>query len=270
MPASKKAYTPILALAALLAGGCEMSIGNLSGRASDEWTRTYQLTKGGELEIVNTNGRVDVEGTDDSTVEVRAERIAKAATDDGARELLPRISIRDDAKPDHIRIETERMAGVMIGASFEVRYHVKAPKTAAIHATNSNGQVVISGVVGPIVGRTTNGAVTAHDVSGPIEAGTTNGAVNVDVVSLTNPVKLSTTNGAVVLTIPDDARADLTATVTNGGISVTGVKLETTEQSRRRVEGKIKGGGQRIDLHTTNGGIRVRGKSAADAAQSKS
>ena len=112
----------ILALAAMLAVGCEMSIGNLTGRANDEWTRTYQLASGGELEIVNTNGRIDVEGTDGSAVEVRAERIAKAATDDGARELLPRITIRDEAKPDHIRIETERMSGLMIGATFALRW----------------------------------------------------------------------------------------------------------------------------------------------------
>jgi DUF4097 and DUF4098 domain-containing protein YvlB len=29
------------------------------------------------------------------------------------------------------------------------------------------------------------------------------------------------------------------------------------------VEGKINGGGQPVELHTTNGGIRVQGKTAA-------
>jgi Putative adhesin len=266
MPPLRKACGPFLIVAALVAGACEMSIGNLAGRASDEWTRTYQLAPGGELEVLNTNGRVEIEGTDGSTVDVRAERIAKAATDAGARELLTRITIHEDARPDHVRLETERMSGVMIGASFEVRYYIKAPKGAAIRATESNGQVSIAGIDGRIAARTTNGAVTARDVSGAIEAGTTNGAVNVDVRSLSNPIKLSTTNGGVTLTLPDAAKADLVATVTNGGISVTGLKLETTEQSRRRVEGKINGGGQPIDLHTTNGGVRVRGKSASAEA----
>jgi len=260
---------PALVAALLLAGGCEMSLGNLSGRATDEWNRSYPLAKGGQVEIVNTNGRVDIEGTDGATVEVRAERIAKAATDEGARELLPRIVISEDVKPDHVRIQTERMSGVMIGANFEVRYHVKAPRAAIVRANATNGQVAIAGMSGEIVAKTTNGAVNVKDVAGPIEASTTNGAVVVEVASLTGPVKLRTTNGAVTLTLPEQARADFSATVTNGGISVSGVKLETTEQSRRRVEGKINGGVPPIELHTTNGGVRVRGASAAAGDASK-
>ena len=98
--------------------------GSLSAQATDEWTHTYPLTAGGEVQIVNTNGRIEVEGVDGSTVEVRAERIARGATDAAARELLPRIVIKEDVKPDRVTIETERMSGIMIGAGFEVRYHV--------------------------------------------------------------------------------------------------------------------------------------------------
>jgi hypothetical protein len=36
--------------------------------------------------------------------------------------------------------------------------------------------------------------------------------------------------------------------------------MEVTEQSRRRVEGKMNGGGVNIELKTTNGGIRIRGR----------
>jgi len=154
---------------------CDMSFGHLAGKASDEWTRTYQLAPGGEIRIDNTNGRVDVESVDGSTVDVRAERIAHAATDDGARELLPRIVIREDVKPDRIAIATERMSGVMIGANFEVRYHVRAPKNASIDVTNTNGGVQVSGLSGRVTARTTNGSVTTKDLTGQVDARTTNG-----------------------------------------------------------------------------------------------
>ena len=75
--------------------GC-VGFGPLTGQATDEWTKTYPLTRGGEVRIVNTNGKVEIEGVDGSTVEVHAVRIAKAATDEGARQLLPRISINGD------------------------------------------------------------------------------------------------------------------------------------------------------------------------------
>jgi hypothetical protein len=243
-------------------GGCEMSIGNLAGRATEEWTHTYPLAARGEIEIVNTNGRIDVEGVEGTTLEVRAERIAKAATDAGARELLPRIVIKEDVKPDHVKIETERITGFMVGASFEVRYHVRAPKNAFVHVTNTNGQVALDALSGSLVAHTTNGTIAAKGVAGTVDAQTTNGTVTVDLASLTGRVALKTTNGAVVLTVPDDAKADLSASCTNGSISLTGLKLNTTESSRRRVEGTLNGGGTAIELRTTNGGIRVRARSA--------
>ena len=252
----------VLPLVAVLAG-CEMSVGNLAGRATDEWTHTYPLAAGGEIEIVNTNGRIDVEGVEGSTLEVRAERIARAATDAGARELLPRIVIKEDVKPDHVRLETERISGFMIGAGIEVRYHVRAPKSASVHVTNTNGQVAASALSGTLFAHTTNGSINAKAIAGPVDAQTTNGNVTVDLASVAGKVSVKTTNGGLVLTVPGDAKADLSASCTNGGIDVSGLKLDTTESSRRHIEGTLNGGGTAIELHTTNGGIRVRSRSAA-------
>ena len=265
VPGVRRAWraAAVLPLVAALCG-CDVSIGNLAGRATDEWTHTYPLAAGGELEIANTNGRIEIEGVAGSTVEVRAERIAKAATDAGAKELLPRIVIKEDVKPDHVTIETERISGFMIGANFEVRYHVRVPKNVFVHVTNTNGQVAATALGGKLDVRTSNGGIVARDVSGAIEAQTTNGNVNVDVASLANPVSLKTTNGAMTLTLPDDAKADLSANCTNGGITVSGLKLDTTENSRRRVEGTLNGGGTKIELRTTNGGIRVRSRSVVE------
>src|SRR3954453_10046039 len=153
---SRRVAVFVLPLALALAG-CDVSLGNLSARATDEWTHTYPLTAGGEIRIVNTNGRVDVEGVDGATVEVKAERIARGSTDAAARELLPRIVIKEDVKPDRITLETERMSGIMIGAGFELRYHVKAPRTALVNVTNTNGQVALNALSGKVVAHTTNG-----------------------------------------------------------------------------------------------------------------
>ena len=253
----------LLPLVAALAG-CDISIGNLAGRATDEWTHTYPLAAGGQIEILNTNGRIEIEGVDGATLEVRAERVARAATDAGARELLPRIVIKEDVKPDHVTIETERISGFMVGASFEVRYHVRAPKSAFVHVTNTNGQVAAAALNGKLFAHTTNGGVNAKNVSGPVDAQSTNGNVSVDLASLTGRVNVKTTNGGVVLTVPEDAKADLSASCTNGGINVSGLKLDTTDSSRRHLEGTLNGGGTPIELRTTNGGIRVRARGATE------
>ena len=247
---------PVVALVA----GCDVHVGNLSARATDEWTHIYPLKPGGEIQIENTNGKIEVEGTDAATVEVRAERIAKGATDAAARELLPRIVIKEDATPDRVAVRTERMGGIMIGASFEVRYHVRAPKNAVVNVSNTNGQVTLTGLNGRVIAHTTNGQVRGDTLTGAVEARTTNGGVNMDLSSIGNdPVRLHTTNGAVTLTLPESAKADISASVTNGGISVGDFQnLDVGEKTRRRFEAKLNGGGASIELETTNGGVRIR------------
>jgi hypothetical protein len=248
----------------LALGGCDLSLAHLAGRATEEWTHTYQLAPGGTVRHGNTNGRIEMEAADGPAVEVRAERIARAVTDEGARELLPRITIREDIKPDRVDIETERMSGVLVGASFEVRYHVRAPKGASVEASNTNGSVAVTGFSGRVSAQTTNGSVTTKNLSGAVDAHTTNGSVNVDLASVgTGKIALRTTNGGVTLRLPDDAKADVTASWTNGGISVSDVKMEVSERSRRRFEGRMNGGGAAIELHTTNGGIHIRNRGGA-------
>jgi hypothetical protein len=264
---SARACGPFLLVPLVAAlAGCDVSLGNLSARATDEWTHTYPLTAGGEIRIVNTNGRIDVEGVDGSTVEVRAERIAKGATDSAAKELLPRIVIKEDVKPDRITIETERMSGIMIGAGFEVRYHVRAPRNAVVNMTNTNGQVVLNALSGKVVAHTTNGAVKGTNLTGAVDGQTTNGSVSIDMASIgSEPITLETTNGSVTLMLPEQAKATVAASVTNGGINVASLdNFDVTEKSRRHLEGKMNGGGAAVDLHTTNGSIRLRSRDTAN------
>ena len=250
---------------ALVISACDVRLGNLAGRATDEWTHTYPLAAGGQVRIGNTNGKVDIEGIDGNTVEIRAERVARGVTDTAAQELLPRIEIKEDISPDRVSVETARMSGIMFGASFEVRYHVRAPKSAVIDASNTNGLVTVTDFSGKVRAHTTNGGVTGKGLSGGVDAAATNGRVNIELAAVgSDRIALRTTNGGVSLTVPESAKADISASCTNGGISVTGVKLEISEQSRRRLEGKLNGGGTPIELHTTNGGVRLRSKASGD------
>jgi hypothetical protein len=250
---------------AILFGGCDLSLGHLVARATDEWTHTYPLSPGGEVRIVNTNGKIDVEGVDGSTVEVRAERIARGATDAAARELLPRIVIKENSTPDRVSLETERMSGIMIGAAFEVRYHVRAPKGAVVNVTNTNGQVVLTSLSGKVMAHTTNGGVNGKNLTGGVDARSTNGGVTIDLGSVgTERISLRTTNGGVTLIVPEKAKASLSASWTNGGINVSSLEnLEVSEKSRRHFEATLNGGGTPIDLETTNGGIRIRPRDIA-------
>src|SRR4051794_40788492 len=107
MPFSNRRFVTRVALVLALSGAAAACVGHLSGSATDEWTHSYPLAPGGEVEITNTNGTIEFEPVDGSTVDVRAERIAKATTDEGAREILPRITISESSNAKHVAIKTE-------------------------------------------------------------------------------------------------------------------------------------------------------------------
>jgi hypothetical protein len=248
----------VLPLALALAA-CDGPFG-LSGRAVDEWTRSYSLADGGQLQISNTNGIVEIEGVAGSTVDVRAERVARARTDSAARELLSRMAITEDVTPTRISLDSGRTGGFSSGG-YEVHYHVRTPKNTVVRATTTNGMILLTALSGHTTAATTNGEVRAEALAGGIRAKTTNGRVDVGLTALgAGDVDLQTTNGAIVLTLPLESKADLDASVTNGAISVTGLTVDASEQSRRHLSARINGGGTPIRVSTTNGAIRIGGQ----------
>ena len=118
----------VVAFSAAVAAAACAGPWKLAGRATDEWTRSYPLGDGGQVEILNSNGIVEIEGVAGSTVEVRAERVAEATSDSSARDLLSRVTIKEDVAPARIGLETERINGLVTGARYEVHYHLRIPK----------------------------------------------------------------------------------------------------------------------------------------------
>jgi hypothetical protein len=253
----------LICVAAIVAlAGCDLATSGFRSTATDEWTRTYPLEAPGRLEIVNTNGFIEVERTQGAAIEVRAERVGKGATDEAAREALQRIEIREDVSADGVRLETRLPGGGFLSGGGEVRYRVSVPAGTDVRLRTTNGRIVVTGLDGPLVARTTNGGITGRGLAGAVEARTTNGAIEVDVETVAQEgMELGTTNGAIRLRLPGTARADIRARVQNGSINVSDLDVDRVgETDRRRFEGRLHGGGPRIDLSTTNGGIRIEGK----------
>ena len=253
---------PLLVVAAAATTACDIAMADLRQKETAEWRKTYDVKPGGRLEISNVNGRIDVEPATGDSVEVVAEKSVRAASAEAAKDALNRIEIQEHVSPDNVRIETkvQRAPGSFFGGmNQEVHYKVKVPAALEVRVSTVNGGIDLTGLKGRVIAEATNGGVKAREVSGPIDASTTNGGVEVDLAQVTNSgAKLGCTNGGIKLTLPADAKASISARITNGGINTSGVNIETTgESSRRRLEGRMNGGGPRIDIEGTNGGIRI-------------
>lgn len=245
------------------AAGCQTHRGGaFEGRAADEWTRSYPLAAGGEVQIVAGSGSVDIQGGSGSTVDVRAERVARAATDAAARELVPRIEIREDITPERVLLQTQGLGGIVIGVEIEVNYHVTMPATARLRVRTANGKVSVADMAGRVVISSANGEVIGRNLSGGVDARSVNKPVTIGLAAFgAEPVELRSTNGNVELTLPSDTNASFDANCTNGTIDITGLTLEPFgEQTRRRVRGRLNAGGTPIDVTTVNGDIHVRAR----------
>lgn len=271
MYASATTLTRIAAVIALslVLGACDIAVdghGGLglelsAGKAQDEWTRSYQLDSGGRLEIINVNGRILAEPSDGKSVEVRAERTVKALSDESARELLGKIEMREEVGGDRVRVEVRapRFSGA---SNHEIKWTIKVPKGLAVDLRTVNGGVRMERLEGQIRARSTNGGIVGEAlVASTVDAAVTNGGVEINLANAPSDgtIDLESVNGGVTLSLPSTAKADVTARCVNGGISIDGVDIEVVgEQTRRRLDGKINGGGTRISMETVNGGVKIR------------
>ena len=65
----------------------------------------------------NGNGAIEATQATDGKLTVHAERIAKASSDEAAKQLLAKIEIVESVKPDAVRLETRAPKGFMRGGA---------------------------------------------------------------------------------------------------------------------------------------------------------
>jgi DUF4097 and DUF4098 domain-containing protein YvlB len=99
-----------------------------------------------------------------------------------------------------------------------------------------------------------------------VEASVVNGGVDMQFAApldSTDTVELTTVNGGVTIELPSESKATIAARAVNGGVRVSDELQATQEEEsheferRRRFNGTMNGGGARINVSVTNGGIRI-------------
>jgi DUF4097 and DUF4098 domain-containing protein YvlB len=98
------------------------------------------------------------------------------------------------------------------------------------------------------------------DMAGALDAAVVNGSLSVKLATVSAPVRLETTNGRLMLELPQTSKANLSARVVNGGLTVSGLPVEEPPQRRiKNLDVQLNGGGPAIDLRTTNGRVTITG-----------
>lgn len=248
----------LLAPALALAAGCHLQI-STDVEATDTWTRTYPITASGTLAIANTNGRITIEAADTDTIDITAERLVKAGTEDAANEQLALIDMREEVSPDRVSLDSSTR-GISLNVSRRINYTVRVPRGVSVTLRSTNADINATGLEGAFHAASTNGRITGTGLRGGVDVSTTNGVITLTLAALADSgVAAETTNGAVTLTLPRSSSATLSSRVTNGTITHENLDIQMSESSRRRLDGRLGAGGPPIRLETTNGAVKLIG-----------
>jgi hypothetical protein len=259
--------------AGLSTGACDIQAGDgkfdidfATGKATDTWSRSYTVQPGGRFELINVNGRITAEPTDGKEVIVEGRRTAKARSDEAAKETLSKLEIREEVGGSTVRVESRppRMSGF---GGHEIEWTVRVPKGLIVDFRTTNGGVRMNGLSGEMHAKVTNGGVKGVGlVIDTLEASVVNGGVEIELgapLDATDSVELTTVNGGVTFAIPSESKATIAARAVNGGVRVSDeLKAEQEPESqeferRRRFNGTMNGGGAKVNVNTTNGGVRL-------------
>jgi len=251
-----------VALLAIASTACDIVTADLRSEEVSNWQKSYPLDAAGRVEIGNVNGKIRVEASGGTTVDVTATKRARGATPEQAKASLERATIVETVSAGSVRLETKiaRTSGITLnGNNLQVEYTVKVPAGAEVHLTTVNGGIEVNGMKGRVFAETTNGGVETRGITGQLEATTTNGGLDIEMAAIPEGgVKLECTNGGIKVRLPRDGKATISASVANGGISSGDLSIDVTgENSRRRLEGRLNGGGPRVQIEGTNGGITL-------------
>lgn len=256
----------------------------------ERFEHTYPLAAGGAFTLRDVNGAVSVTAWDKNEVHVVAEKQVKAPNAEEGKRRLASLRIEVTANPSDLRIDTHfphQTGGGFFswlsgegGGGAEVAYKIEVPRgirvdvltvngALAVHGTGgdlkaetTNGAVEVAGVHGKVHLGSTNGAITASDTAGTVVAETTNGSIDVELRQVDRGADLSfeTTNGHITLKVPKTIQASISASTTNGRVK-TDLPIEIHgKSSKSRLNGDVNGGGGKLRLESTNGGIEITGE----------
>jgi hypothetical protein len=252
----------------------------------DRFDQTVPLKPGSEVRLANVNGGVTFEAWDRNEVHIVAEKQVRAGSSDQARKLMSQIKIDVTPGPSGLRIDTrmpKRGEGGFLADLFNggevnmgVTYKIQVPRHVALDVVNSNGGLQVTGTLGNTHLKTTNGGLTVTEVSGDmrlestngavsvtrsagsLKAETTNGGINAELRHLSGgDLSLETSNGGVSIHLPRDARFTIDAETSNGGIR-SDFPVAGGKPGKHSLQGTVNGGGTKLHIRTSNGGVHIR------------
>ena len=232
-------------------GKVDLSTSGGNMRTGDIQVDVRLNTSGGDIELGNVGGEANV-NTSGGNIKVKSVgKSLKANTSGGDIEIG---DVGGEAK-----VSTS-------GGNIQVR-----KVSGSISMSTSGGDIELGGASGTVKAHTSGGNLKLENVSGSIDAATSGGDVTADLRPTgKGRSKLASSGGEITLSIPEDAKATIEATIRlqgwgrhNKEYKVRSEFKEDTYDQRGdpdeiRAVYKLNGGGETIELKTVNSDINIK------------
>lgn len=131
--------------------------------------------------------------------------------------------------------------------------------TGPVEAKTSGGSIKLARTGGDVVARTSGGGITIEDALGKVDAHTSGGTIRATMSRQPNADStLKTSGGSVIVSLAPSIAVDLDAQSSGGGVSADIPITVQGTQDDDSVRGRINGGGPKLTLRSSGGGIRVK------------
>jgi hypothetical protein len=267
----------ILAGSLLMASGCGgIDISSAQTRPQGRFERTLTVSGPVELSVRTGSGDVDIRIGPDDRVQVIGRITAgrhflsgSVVEDIRQIETAPPIQqtgnvvrigdTNNDPRYREISISYE----LLVPASTQITSQTGSGDqrigrvTGIVRAQTGSGDIDIEGAGAGLDAHTGSGDIQVNSVGGPIRAQTGSGDVEVAQMQKAD-VDVRTGSGDVRLTLPADAAFTLSARTGSGSIDTTHPLQSEGKRRRNRLDGTVRGGGNRVDVTTGSGSIVIR------------
>ncbi|MGX5172478.1 DUF4097 family beta strand repeat-containing protein [Aliikangiella sp. IMCC44653] len=243
-------------------------------------------TSGGSIKVGDINGDLQVTTSGGSIKLGKITGIAKADTsggsikvESGGKELKADTSggsIKVGPSKGNVDVETsggsikiDMTEGNVKASTSGGSVKIEGSKGSVV-AETSGGSIKVGESGGPVKAETGGGSIVIQNAKGFIEAYTAGGSITAEMVEKDNSkdthVDLKTAGGSITLYLPKSVQATVSATlrITRNAhrdyriYSDFPLSIKGENSDKVTANGKLNGGGDKIDLKTTNGDIYIK------------
>lgn len=249
--------TAVIGLILFSFTGCSL----LRKRVEKKETVKYTLNGNTKtsIHVENTNGRINISNTNDTTgiITIEAEKIAEVKVDEQDKPI-ENINIKLDSSGNEINIETDvnQSRGMFHkGQTPMVNYDIKVPANMKVSAENVNGTITITRITADVTAETVNGTISVFSCPGQINLSGINGTIICNVDSVTAGIKVEVVNGSVKIGGLKNINADVNASTVHGKVKFANLTFTNLNSDKRNLSGTLGNGGNSIRVESTNGSI---------------